>query len=229
MASGTSSSLRGVIALLVVVAMTAAMAACGGSPKPKSNSTARQSTETATLTGGPPVPSATSGHTSGHPGGIPASGVRGLPCREFIATQPPANNMRVVLGVVALPTSPHLPLALQTARSNLHDRAARLFAKSGLVIRAGARLRLIVPDGLRSRFSIGWGNAGEGHRGTTIVVDACTGPPGAQWLVYAGGYYVQDPFCASLIVAAHRQRRRVRIGVGNACPGQRPPPQPTQG
>ncbi len=229
MASGTSSSLRGVIALLVVVAMTAAMAACGGSPKPTSNSTARQSTETATLTGGRPVPSATSGHTSGHPGGIPASGVRGLPCREFIATQPPAHNMRVVLGVVALPTSPHLPLALETARSNMHDRAARLFAKSGLVIRARARLRLIVPDGLRSRFSIGWGNAGEGHRGTTIVVDACTGPPGAKWLVYAGGYYVRDPFCASLIVAAHRQRRRVRIGVGKACPGQRPPPQPTQG
>ena len=229
MASGTSSSLRGVIALLVVVAMTAAMAACGGSPKPTSNSTARQSTATATLTGGGPVPSATSGQTSGRPGGIPASGVRGLPCREFIATQAPAHNMRVVLGVVALPTSPHLPLALQTARSNLHDRAARLFAKSGLVIRADARLRLIVPDGFRSRFSIGWGNAGEGHRGTTIVVDACTGPPGAKWLVYAGGYYVRDPFCASLIVAAHRQRRRVRIGVGKACPGQRPPPQPTQG
>jgi hypothetical protein len=48
-------------------------------------------------------------------------------------------------------------------------------------------------------------------------------------LDYAGGYYVRDPVCAPLIVAAHRQRRRVRIGVGKACPGQRRPPEPTQG
>ena len=229
MASATSSSLRGVIALLVVVATTTAMAACGGSPKPTSNTTARQSTKTATQTGGGPVPTATGGQTYGHPGDIPASGVRDLPCGEFIATQPPAHNVRVILGVVALPTSPHSRRALQTTRSDLPARAARLFAKSGLVIRAAARLRLIVPDRLRSRFSIGWGNAGEGHRGTTIVVDACTGPPGAKWLVYAGGFYVRDPFCAPLTVTAHQQRRRVHIGVGRACPGQRPPPQPTQG
>ena len=222
MASGTSSWLRGVIALLVLVAMTAAMAACGGSLKPTSNSTARQSTNTATQTGGGPVPSAAGSQTSGNPGDNPASGVRDLPCREFIATQPPAHNMRVLLGVVALPTSPPLRRALQTARSDLHDPAARLFAKSGLDIRAGARLRLIVPDWLRTRFSIGWGNAGEGHRGTTIVVDACTGPPGAKWLVYAGGYYVRDPFCVPPTVAAEQQRRRVRIGVGKGVPRAAP-------
>jgi hypothetical protein len=229
MASGTSGWLRGVIALLVVVAMTAAMAGCGGSPKPTSNTTARQSTKAATETGGGPAPSATGGKTSGRSRDTPASGVRGLPCGEFIGTQPPERDMRVVLGVVALPTGPHLRRALQTARSDLHDPAARLFAKWGLDIRAGARFRLIVPDRLRNRFSIGWGNAGEGHRGTTIVVDACSGSRGAKWLAYAGGYYVRDPFCAPLTVAAHRQRRRVRIGVGKACPGQRPPPQPTQG
>jgi hypothetical protein len=155
--------------------------------------------------------------------------VRGLPCGESIATQPPERDMRVVLGVVGLPASPHLRRALQTARSGLHDPPARLFAKSGLAIRAGARFRLIVPDRLRDQFSIGWGNAGEGHRGTTIVVDGCSASRGARWLDYAGGYYVRDPVCAPLIVAAHRQRRRVRIGVGKACPGQRRPPEPTQG
>jgi hypothetical protein len=230
MASGTSSWLRRVIASLVVVAVTAAMAGCGGSTKPTSNSTstARQSTSPATQTGGGPAPSATGGQMSGHPRGTVASGVRDLPCGEFISTQPPAHDMRVVLGVVALATSPQSRRALQTARSGLHDPAARLFAKSGLDIRAGARLGLIVPDPLRDQFSIGWGNAGEGHRGTTIAVDACTGPPGAKWLAYAGGYYVHDPICAPLIVAAHQQRSRVRIGVGKACPRQRPPPQPTQ-
>jgi hypothetical protein len=229
MGPGTSDLLRGVMASLVVVAMTAVMAACGGASKPTSNSTARQLTKTATDTGGGPAPSASGGQKSGHPRDTPASGVRDLPCGEFIATQAPERDMRVVLGVVALPASPHLRRALQTTPSDLHDPAARLFAKWGLDIRAGARLRLIVPDPVRNQFSIGWGNAGEGHRGTTIVVDACAGPPGARWLVYAGGFYVRDPFCAPLIVAAHRQRRRVQIGVGKACPGQRPPPQPTQG
>jgi hypothetical protein len=229
MASGTLSWLRRVIALLVFVAITAAMAGCGGSPKPTSNTTAGESTKTATGTGGGSSPSATGGQTSGHSRDIPAAGVRDLPCGEFIDTQPPERDMRVILGVVALPTSPHLGRALQTERSDLGDPAARLFAKSGLDIRAGARFRLIVPDWLRGRFSIGWGNAGEGHVGTTIVVDACRASRGAKWLGYAGGYYVRDPFCAPLIVAAHRRRRQVRIGVGKACPGQRPPPEPTQG
>jgi hypothetical protein len=223
MASGL---VRRVIALLVVVALTAGIAACGGSPDSTANSTARRSTKTSTQTGdGRPT---NGGETSDHSLDIPASGARGLPCNEFIGTQAPERDMRVILGVVALPASPHLRQALQTTRSDLHDPAARLFAKSGLEIRAGARLRLIVPDRLRDQFSIGWGNAGEGHRGTTITVDNCAGPPSARWLAYAGGYYVRDPFCASLLVAAHRQQRRVWIGVGKACPGQRPPPEPTQ-
>ena len=224
MASGL---LGRVTVLLVVVATTAGIAACGRGTASTANSTARRSTNTSAQTGGGRP---THGdQTSGHSRDIGASGVRGLPCSEFIGTQAPERDMRVILGVVALPTSPHLREALQTARSGLREPAARLFAKWGLVIRAGARLRLIVPDRLRNQFSIGWGNAGEGHRGTTIMVDHCTGPPGATWLAYAGGYYVRDPLCAPLIVAAHRQQRRVRIGIGKACPGQRPPPEPTQG
>jgi hypothetical protein len=232
MASGTSSWLRRVIAsLVVVVAVTAAVAACGGSTKPTSNSTstARQSTKTATQTGGGPAPSATGGQTSGRPRDTPASGVRDLPCGEFIATQPPAHDMRVVLGGRRAADKPALAAraadrAVGPARS---DSAAVCQVGTGNPRRCS--LGVIVPDPLRDEFSIGWGNAGEGHRGTTIVVDACTGPEGAKWLAYAGGYYVRDPFCAPLLVAAHQQRRQVRIGVGKACPGQRPPPQPTQG
>ncbi len=39
--------------------------------------------------------------------------VRVLPCRETIGADPPGAGMTVVLGVVALPTSPHLRRALQ--------------------------------------------------------------------------------------------------------------------
>ena len=162
-----------------------------------------------------------------HGGG--AARVRQLPCHELIDAHPALRPGRLVLGVVLLPASPSMRRALQTARLAPHDSRAGLFAKWGLVVRSGARLRLIVPHRLASRFSIGWGNANEGHRGTTIVVGGCTGPRGAKWLAYAGGYYVRHPICAPLIVAAHRQRRRVLIGVGKACPGQRPPLEPTAG
>ena len=135
--------------------------------------------------------------------------------------------MRTVLGVVALPASPQMRRALQTARVGARDSATHMFAKWGLVIRPGARFRLIVPRRLRDRLSLIWGNANEGHRGTTIVVNGCRGPRDAKWLAYAGGYYVRRPMCAPLVIAAHGRRQRVLIGVGKACPGQGPPPQPS--
>ena len=155
------------------------------------------------------------------------AGVRHLPCRETIGSQPPEPDMRVILGIVALPASPGLQRALQTARSGLRDPDARLFAKSGLVIRPGTNFRLIVPARLRRQVSIGWGNADEDHRGTTIVVDGCAGPSRARWLAYAGGFYARDPICMRLIVAADGHRRSVRIGVGKPCTRQRPAPEPT--
>jgi hypothetical protein len=136
--------------------------------------------------------------------------------------------MSVVLGVVGLPASPRLRRALQTALTGSRDPEARLFAKWGLVVRAGARFELIVPRRLRDQLSIGWGNAGEGHVGLAISVPGCRGSHGEKWLDFAGGYWVHATICAPLIVASHGRRRRVWIGIGKACPGQLPPPQPTQ-
>jgi hypothetical protein len=200
--SGSQNRVLMVVASAAVLAV--AVAACGGGDHQQSQ------TSRDTLS------------ASSHGGAV-----RVLPCQELIGTGPPVNGMHVVLGVVALPASPWTRRALQTARSGLRDPRARLFAKQGLVIRAGARFRLIVQGRLRDRLSIGWGNAGEGHRGTTIAVAACSGPRGAKWLAYAGGYFVRDPVCATLIVAANGRQQRVQIGIGKACEGQRPPPQPT--
>jgi hypothetical protein len=166
--------------------------------------------------------------TGNQPMAMKNAAARVLPCGEAIGTQPPTPDMSVVLGGVALPTSPHLRRALQTARTRSGDPSSRLFAKWGLAVRAGARLELIVPAGLRDRLSIGWGNAGEGHVGSTISVPGCRGGQGKRWLDFAGGYWVRRTICAPLIVTAHGRRQRVWIGIGKACPGQLPPPQPTQ-
>lgn len=156
------------------------------------------------------------------------SAVRLLPCRESIGAQGPWQGLTVVLGVVGLPASPHARSALQTALTQSRDPASRLFAKEGLVVRAGARFDLSVPTRLRDRLSIGWGNANESHVGSTIRVPGCRGGHGEKWLDFAGGYFVHSPSCAPLIVEAHGRRRRVWIGIGKACPDQLPPPQPTQ-
>lgn len=154
--------------------------------------------------------------------------IRFLPCRDTIGAQRPWQGLTVVLGVVGLPASPHMAQALQTALTGSRDPAARLFAKQGLVVRAGTRFDLLVPARLRDRLSIGWGNAGGGHVGSTIRVAACRAGRNGGWLAFAGGYYVRSPMCAPLIVDARGMRRRVWIGIGKACPGQRPPPPPTQ-
>lgn len=214
--------LRRMTAWLVGAAVVAGVVACGGgSSRPSQTHRSRDAL------------SATFGDMHGgaerssiSPAAF-ASGARALPCQEFIGTHPPGAGMRTVLGVVALPAGPPMRRALQTARVGQRDSATRLFAKWGLVIRPDTRFRLIVPGHLRDRLSLTWGNANEGHRGTTIVVNGCPGPRGAKWLAYAGGYYVRRPMCAPVIIAAHGQRRRALIGVGKACPGQRPPPQPT--
>lgn len=153
---------------------------------------------------------------------------RTLPCDEAIGTQPPPRAMRVVLGVVALPTSPGLRRALQTSRTGAPGSRSRLFAKGALWVRSGARFELIVPVALRGQLSIGWGNAGEGHVGS-IARDAGCRAPDHRWINFAGGYWTAEPRCATLIVATpDGRRRRVRVGIGQACSGQLPPPQPTQ-
>ena len=135
------------------------------------------------------------------------------------------DQLQVVLGVVALPISPRYP-ALGTARSGDGNGPLRLFAKTGLVIRPGTRFELIVPARFTSRLRIGWGKPGTPSQ--RVVVDDCANTGGRRWLAYAGGYWIDHPACVSIIVSVGGKQQQVHIGIGTACPGQRPPQEPTQ-
>jgi hypothetical protein len=145
-----------------------------------------------------------------------------LPCSDLVGDMAPPRGMRVVLGAVGLPGRPGESRALQTGRDG-----ARLFAKSGLWVRAGARLELIVPTAVRGHLRMTWGNGGEGNHGTEMIDRGCQ-VNGSPWLNYVGGYWVAHPLCATLIVVSDGRRRRIRIGIGTPCPGQRPPAAPSQ-
>lgn len=167
-------------------------------------------------------PTTTSGHTSTRPNGpstssaTPAESV--LDCSGAAVVHAVA-PLQVVLGVVALPISSRYP-ALQTFLSG--NGPLRLFAKTGLFFRPGTTFELIVPARFTNRLSIGWGTPS--HR---VVVNNCANT-GGGWLALAGGYWIDHPACVPIIVRAGGKQQQVHIGVGTACPGQRPPQGPSQ-
>lgn len=169
-----------------------------------------------------PTPAGKSPSSSPGPATEHGRGQWGLPCSDVVGDMGPTRGMRVVLGSVGLPGRPGEGRALQTGRGG-----ARLFAKSGLWVRSGAHFELSVPAALRGRMTMTWGNAGEGNHGTAMLDRGCR-PNRSPWLNYVGGYWVAHPLCATLIVTSDGRVRRVRIGIGMACPGQGPPAAPSQ-
>jgi hypothetical protein len=153
----------------------------------------------------------------------PRAPATSLPCKNSIESldEPTVDSGHtVVLGRVVLPTG----RALGVNRT-AEDQEFPLFAKDGLVLKAGTSFELIVPSEWRSRLRIGWGSPA--HPTTRIQVPRCPAEdPSKPWLAYAGGYFVSEPACVALIVRAANESQRVRIGVGAPCPGQDPPPAP---
>jgi hypothetical protein len=152
-----------------------------------------------------------------------------LPCANYIDTQPPPESFRVVLGVVALPTSPNYP-ALQTSRTADGDHPRRLFAKTGLIIKAKTSFELIVPPQIAApaaRLGIGWGGT-PSTPSQRIVVSNCPRAGKSEWLAYPGGYWVDHPACAPLIVKTDGKEQQVHVGLGTPCPGQQPPQGPSE-
>ena len=147
-----------------------------------------------------------------------------LDCR-LVSAVDRAAPLQVVLGVVALPISPRYP-ALGTALSGDGNGPLRLFAKTGLFFRPGTKFELIVPARYASRLRIGWGAPGTPSQ--IVRVSNCASPGGGGWLAIAGGYWIDHPACVPIIVRAGGKQQQVHIGVGTACPGQRPPQEPSQ-
>jgi hypothetical protein len=150
-------------------------------------------------------------------------------CAHGIGTRLRDLEVRPVLGVVALPTSPDWA-ALTTARLWDPNRP-RLFAKSALVVRAGASFRLEAAPGTPK--SLGFSRApveanGDASASRSITVKSCPSTPKFHWLAYIGGYYIDRASCVSLMVETGSGTRRVNIGLGAPCPGQPDPPGTSQ-
>jgi hypothetical protein len=147
-----------------------------------------------------------------------------LDCTNPIGFTPPPRS-EIMGGQVALLTSRSRHTAAQVAEvSDPGAHRYRWFAKSPLFLRTGSGVvRIEVPRSEHGRVALSWGNTD--HDGTaTRVFGAGPCPGGSAWIAFPGGYSVTEPHCVTLVVRAGGQAERVRIGVGKACPGQRPPP-----
>jgi len=149
-----------------------------------------------------------------------------LDCANGLGTGLRTDELQVVLGVVALPASPRAA-ALQTARSG-DGGQPRLFAKSALVIRAGASFELLAVQAPPRGPTFSW-SPGISAPTRRLVVSECRSTENSRWLAFIGGYYVNRTSCATVIVRTATRQQRVRIGLGASCPGQRPPQGPSQG
>jgi len=159
-------------------------------------------------------------------GGLPAelnvADVVELPCSGSANEAP--NDFQQVLDVVALPTAPTYPNALQTSIRDAEDGTVYFFAKTGLWWRGHTTFQLSVPAELHDVMAIGWG--GPAELAHTVSVD-CDPDTEDGWLVLAGGYWVREPMCAELIVEAGGNSQTLKIGLGLPCPGQDPPAGPS--
>ena len=144
-----------------------------------------------------------------------------LDCATAIdAVAAPPSGYAAQVDAVALPT-----LSLQANPSGDSSSDRRLFAKTGLLVRSGATADLVIPLSDQSVATMGWGSTGTPAK--VVHVAGCTSSdPSKPWLAYAGGFYVPNPACISLVVAAGARQVAVPIGMGAACAGQDPPPEP---
>ncbi|MCG5455304.1 hypothetical protein PSH03_006376 [Micromonospora sp. PSH03] len=137
----------------------------------------------------------------------------GPPCTPSVDTLPaPPAGYRSVGEDVAVPTTP----VLSAEDSGEADPAARLFAKWGLVVRAGTVVDLRVAPGWQDKARLGWG--GTGTPASTVTVHACAPESGqGQWMAFVGGTWVAQAACVPLIVTSNGQNDSVTLGIGLPC------------
>jgi hypothetical protein len=133
----------------------------------------------------------------------PPSDAVAIDCSHRIGNAPPPADFAVVLGAAAFPTNLLEPVRLPEGR---------YWAKTGVVVRTGVAVDVIVAPEAAGHALIEWGSPGTlaAHQ----WVPACAG---TGWYAYAGGVTTDAPGCVPLIVRAEGREARTAVAVGKPC------------
>lgn len=150
---------------------------------------------------------------------MPAGKASRLDCAEPIAglAQPP-ENYEAIGDVIAIPTSRSSARPLQADSPDLSDPSHRLFAKTGLLVRADRASELAVTSEFIGRAAMWWGNTGGDHPSERFLIGPC--PAAVAWIAYPGGFWVSAPVCVDLVVRHDGAEARFSVAIGTKCPGQ---------
>jgi hypothetical protein len=151
-----------------------------------------------------------------------------LDCRDPIGgfIDPPSDYERFG-DQVALVTGRIREQAMQAAPYRDPSAAPfEYFSKTGLLVRTGkGTAEIRIPRSEHGRLGVLWGNTGQhGIASRVFRIGPC--PGGVGYIAFPGGFYVNEPHCARLIVRVGDRERTTRVGLGAPCPGQRPPASP---
>jgi hypothetical protein len=137
-----------------------------------------------------------------------------LDCSAHIPAHGPSPSYRVVLGAVALQVWPDTGV-LQTS-SDQTGGVPRLFAKTGLLVRAGVSSTITVKAPSHRVARIGWRN---GYITPTrrLQIPACPADGTSRWLAFPGGYWVDRPTCVEVTVHARGDTQPEHVAVGSRC------------
>jgi hypothetical protein len=166
-------------------------------------------------------PDDATGTSTARDSAAPASSAIDVPCDEAIDTDADLpDSYTVIADAVALPTAASADRALQTSHRE-ENPAPNYFAKTGLAVRPGVAFTIEVDESSESAL-IGWGSPA--GFGSAITTDGCTGD---GWVVFAGGFLVDEPRCVEVDVSTDGGGETAEVGVGAPCEGQQLPPEPT--
>ncbi|NYE95322.1 hypothetical protein FHU41_001543 [Psychromicrobium silvestre] len=91
------------------------------------------------------------------------------------------------------------------------------FAKVGLAVHTGLTFELSVRADWQDRARIGWNNSGNTPTRTEKFPGCKPGAPGAEWVVFPGGFWVKAPACIPLVVTISTETITVPVPIGKAC------------
>ncbi len=114
-------------------------------------------------------------------------------------------NYTEVLGAVGLNTG-----LLSLAEG---PQSEARFAKSGLYVRAGEWFRLSVAPPHDDSAALLWG--AEHGQASTFAGEPCGS--GSEWIVFTGGYIVEEPSCLTINIEGARGEEEVSVGIGVGC------------